>query len=166
MQLKQLLTDDDAVSPVIGVILMVAITVILAAVIATFVLGLGQQVSQSAPRASFSFDYTDGTDGADHDALNITHDGGDTIRAERLTVSSTVDFADQTGSDLGSSASFDEIESSIGPASDISAGQRIDIESASTADADDFSAATVDVIWKSQEGSSSATLATFEGPDS
>jgi len=40
--------DDDAVSPVIGVILMVAITVILAAVIGTFVLGLGDQVEQEA----------------------------------------------------------------------------------------------------------------------
>ena len=48
--------DDDAVSPVIGVILMVAITVILAAVIGTFVLGLGQKVGQSGPTASFTFD--------------------------------------------------------------------------------------------------------------
>lgn len=39
--------DDDAVSPVIGVILMVAITVILAAVIGTFVLGLGSNVSEN-----------------------------------------------------------------------------------------------------------------------
>ncbi|MEF8852091.1 MAG: archaellin/type IV pilin N-terminal domain-containing protein, partial [Haloarculaceae archaeon] len=31
MDVKKLFTDDDAVSPVIGVILMVAITVILAA---------------------------------------------------------------------------------------------------------------------------------------
>lgn len=39
---KMFKTDDDrAVSPVIGVILMVAITVILAAVIAAFVLGIG-----------------------------------------------------------------------------------------------------------------------------
>ena len=37
-------SDDRAVSPVIGVILMVAITVILAAVIGTFVLGLGEKV--------------------------------------------------------------------------------------------------------------------------
>jgi flagellin-like protein len=36
--------EDRAVSPVIGVILMVAITVILAAVIGTFVLGLGENV--------------------------------------------------------------------------------------------------------------------------
>ncbi|WP_049910215.1 type IV pilin [Natrinema gari] len=40
--------DQRAVSPVIGVILMVAITVILAAVIAAFVLDLGGSVSQEA----------------------------------------------------------------------------------------------------------------------
>ena len=47
--------DDDAVSPVIGVILMVAITVILAAVIGTFVLGLGDNV-QETPTAGVSVD--------------------------------------------------------------------------------------------------------------
>ncbi|MEF8885577.1 MAG: type IV pilin N-terminal domain-containing protein, partial [Haloarculaceae archaeon] len=57
MKISELFTDDDAVSPVIGVILMVAITVILAAVIATFVLGLGDQVSNTAPQASFGFDW-------------------------------------------------------------------------------------------------------------
>lgn len=39
--------DNRGVSPVIGVILMVAITVILAAVIASFVLGFGGNVSQN-----------------------------------------------------------------------------------------------------------------------
>ncbi len=48
--------DDTAVSPVIGVILMVAITVILAAVIGTFVLGLGDDVSETA-QAGVTFDY-------------------------------------------------------------------------------------------------------------
>jgi flagellin-like protein len=50
MKLKELFqTDEDrAVSPVIGVILMVAITVILAAFIGTFVLGLGESVNQNA----------------------------------------------------------------------------------------------------------------------
>ena len=38
---------EDAVSPVIGVILMVAITVILAAVIGAFVFGMGSGVSKS-----------------------------------------------------------------------------------------------------------------------
>ncbi|WP_232687192.1 type IV pilin [Halobacterium zhouii] len=40
--------DERGVSPVIGVILMVAITVILAAVIASFVLGFGNSVSSNA----------------------------------------------------------------------------------------------------------------------
>ncbi|WP_114575971.1 type IV pilin [Saliphagus sp. LR7] len=51
MDLKQTVfgnEDERGVSPVIGVILMVAITVILAAVIAMFVLDLGGSVSEEA----------------------------------------------------------------------------------------------------------------------
>ncbi len=40
-------SKEDAVSPVIGVILMVAVTVILAAVIAAFVFGMGSNVQQT-----------------------------------------------------------------------------------------------------------------------
>jgi flagellin-like protein len=70
--------DERGVSPVIGVILMVAITVILAAVIGTFVLGLGDQVSQTAPQATLSVeDYETGGDGN----VVIAHNGGDTIEA-------------------------------------------------------------------------------------
>lgn len=47
-QLKEKVSEKRAVSPVIGVILMVAITVILAAIIGTFVLGLGENVQQNA----------------------------------------------------------------------------------------------------------------------
>jgi len=50
-------TLDDAVSPVVGVILMVAVTVILAAVIASFVLDLGSNV-QANPQAGVTFDET------------------------------------------------------------------------------------------------------------
>ena len=59
---KKLFGDEDerAVSPVIGVILMVAITVILAAVIAAFVLDLGQDTSAD-PSAGITFD-DDGED--------------------------------------------------------------------------------------------------------
>ncbi|ADJ15932.1 hypothetical protein C497_07959 [Halalkalicoccus jeotgali B3] len=45
--------EDRGVSPVIGVILMVAITVILAAVIGAFVLGLGDDLGEN-PQASIS----------------------------------------------------------------------------------------------------------------
>ena len=54
--LDQFRVDDErGVSPVIGVILMVAITVILAAVIAAFVLGIGD-TDEPAPTTQFDVD--------------------------------------------------------------------------------------------------------------
>ena len=72
--------EDRAVSPVIGVILMVAITVILAAVIGTFVLGLGDQLGDTAPQASFT------VDSADTSAINVTKTGGQSIESDDLTL--------------------------------------------------------------------------------
>jgi len=72
--------DDRAVSPVIGVILMVAITVILAAVIGGFVLGLGGDL-QSAPQAQISIS------AAGNGAVDISHDGGDAMTSADLIVS-------------------------------------------------------------------------------
>lgn len=53
-------TNDEAVSPVIGVILMVAITVVLAAVVFVLVSNLGDS-SEDAPDISFSKDSSDHT---------------------------------------------------------------------------------------------------------
>ena len=73
--------EDRAVSPVIGVILMVAITVILAAVIGTFVLGLGDQLGDTAPQASFTVE--------DVNSSNITFvkTGGQDIDKSNLVLS-------------------------------------------------------------------------------
>jgi flagellin-like protein len=76
--------DERGVSPVIGVILMVAITVILAAVIASFVLGFGDQVSQSVQAGADVSENDDGTatvtwiqeGNADH--LNVSAGGNST----------------------------------------------------------------------------------------
>ena len=78
--------DDSAVSPVIGVILMVAITVILAAVIGTFVLGLGQNVQENA-QAGLTFDSNAAesnitvsvTDPGNVDALYLQLSNGSTL---------------------------------------------------------------------------------------
>lgn len=72
---------------------MVAITVVLAAVIGTFVLGLGDQVQQSTPRASFGFSQT--TETVSHTSTNsseitmvtLTHESGDSIDETSLSVS-------------------------------------------------------------------------------
>ncbi|CQH46194.1 DUF1628 domain protein [Halobacterium hubeiense] len=53
--------DERGVSPVIGVILMVAITVILAAVIASFVLGFGDSVNETVQAGADVSQNDDGT---------------------------------------------------------------------------------------------------------
>ena len=73
MKSNRFITDEEAVSPVIGVILMVAITVILAAVIGAFVFGMGPP--EQAPQASLRVSDTDTT----ADTVTIVHDGGDAI---------------------------------------------------------------------------------------
>lgn len=83
MNIKQLFTDDTAVSPVIGVILMVAITVILAAVIGSFVLNLGGSLQQNAPQASFDFDYD-----TDNKNVTVTHSTGDSISEGSVNITS------------------------------------------------------------------------------
>ena len=76
---------EDAVSPVIGVILMVAITVILAAVIGAFVFGMGGSVSKT---------YTIGVTASQTGAhtIDITFQGGpdaDVVDCINVSVGST-----------------------------------------------------------------------------
>ena len=154
MNLKQLFKDDDAVSPVIGVILMVAITVILAAVIASFVLGLGDQAAQDTPRASFEFSYDSsaGTSGNDlHQSgagnpddgvavgeLTITHTGGDTIPHDQITTDDD---------DSGSVDAFSS-DATAGSSASISIGN------------DD----TVRIVYTQDGSDSTSILATYEAP--
>ena len=79
MDLKRLVdTDDRGVSPVIGVILMVAITVILAAVIATFVMNMGPP-ENTAPNTQI--DITNETS-----YYNIEHTGGEAIAYDEISL--------------------------------------------------------------------------------
>lgn len=94
--------DEEAVSPVIGVILMVAITVILAAVIAAFVFGMGSSLKKNYVVAATASQV--GTDivvtyqgGPDHAALtwfNVTQAGTNTtgITKANASVGYTVTF--------------------------------------------------------------------------
>ncbi|GGK59022.1 type IV pilin [Haloarcula sebkhae] len=152
--LKELLTDDDAVSPVIGVILMVAITVILAAVIASFVLGLGDQAQQATPQASFSWDYDAGTtDGGDwgkelaqdsnDGQVTITHDGGDTIEAGRLSLTDGEDTLQFDGNPYDSD-------------SEITAGTT----TTAVIENDD----ELSLIYTNEGGDNTATLSSYDAP--
>lgn len=78
MELEQLFTDRQAVSPVVGVVLMIAIAVVLAAVVGGVVLGLGSEPADS-PDVSFNFKNKTS-------AVEATHTGGDAIPTSAISV--------------------------------------------------------------------------------
>ena len=95
MDLKKLLTEERAVSPVIGVILMVAITVILAAVVGSFVLGLAGDVSENPPTVQIDFSYDSGAG-----SVTLTHDGGGSFSSDTVRLTGpggTIDDLDGWG---------------------------------------------------------------------
>jgi flagellin-like protein len=144
MQLNSLLTEDRAVSPVIGVILMVAITVILAAVIGTFVLGLGQNV-QSTPQASFQFDFNETSN-----LVDVTHNGGDRLEVGDNTDSVLITGGGTTGTWVGDTTT-------VYNTSSLSAGDTYESYPFSNGD-------TVRVVWNGPNNESSATLGSQEAP--
>ena len=138
---KELFADDNerGVSPVIGVILMVAITVILAAVIGAFVLGLGDQVSETAPTATIDYEF-DNADG-----VTLSHEGGAELDNSTISININGSVAPTTGW----GGNDDDM---------ISAGDTITLES------DNFTSGdTVRVIWQGDSGSSS-TIASRDFP--
>ncbi|WP_435365611.1 type IV pilin [Haloarchaeobius sp. DYHT-AS-18] len=135
MKLKQLFTEERAVSPVIGVILMVAITVILAAVIGAFVLNIGGN-QEKVPQASFSFDNTGGV-------LVITHEGGESISEADLSV--TVAGVDQT-------LTFGTTDGTW------KAGETATVSGTTT------TGQKANLIWSASSGSSSNVIGTYTAP--
>jgi len=137
MNFKQLFADDEAVSPVIGVILMVAITVILAAVIGTFVLGQADQLNENAPSVSFEYEGSSGSQ------MTVVHTGGDDFKPSNVEVQ----YEGATSGDLAEDWSGDGT----------AGGQHQTAESV-TADQ------TLRVVWSSAEGGTSSEIGSYEVP--
>jgi len=86
---RKIRADEKGVSPVVGVILMVAITVILAAVIASFVFGFGQKMGTTAPNAQLVLsDAADELTSGDRNEsiFYIDHMGGDVIPCKEIRI--------------------------------------------------------------------------------
>jgi len=166
MQFSKLFDDDRAVSPVIGVILMVAITVILAAVIGTFVLGLGDQVQQTSPQASFGFDYGPGEGENGGDTLEVTHESGNEIAASQLSVVLT-NASDDEVTDLNQKYAWNG--GTLNGGDPVSAGSSVTLSESTFSggtDGDfDLSGASIRVTWSSEDGSTSSTLGEWSGPE-
>lgn len=119
--IKEMLTEERAVSPVVGVALLIAIAVILAAVVGAVVLGIGTS-SAETPQASLAFEYNDTAP-----ELVISHDGGESLNGDNIIV------RDNSGN-----------EENIG---ELSAGEQTTIDTNLNLDSGD----RVSVVWQDPE---------------
>lgn len=158
--IKAFLFDDDrGVSPVIGVILMVAITVILAAVIAAFVLGLGD-TNSSAPNVNWDYDFDDNAaDGSAASTLTITHTNGDTIDNASIEIGG--DGFDNTVTD----SSIDAFTGSSISAGDTATLNEQQDDTTGTADAAFIAGETVTITFTAEDGGTSSIIGEFEIPE-
>ncbi len=124
-------SDERAVSPVVGAALLIGITVILASVIGTVVLGVGVGPAET-PQVTLSFEVTDGGD-----EIALRHEGGEPLDADEIVV------LDGDGSEL---AGLDE---------DLTTGGRQPIVD----DPDGID--RVSVVWQDPKSDTESVLATF-----
>ncbi|WP_254841268.1 type IV pilin [Natronomonas marina] len=146
--------DARAVSPVIGVILMVAVTVVLAGVAGVFVFETGVVDVSPAPQTQFTVDYdqsatsttgcTDGSFDSANGELKIKHNAGETIPVDELTIVGAAP----------SRKAFHEC-SALSPDDDVTVEDAAYIETAP----DDV----VRLVWKDDDGETSDTLVTWNG---
>jgi len=152
MDLKRLFNDDDAVSPVIGVILMVAITVILAAVIASFVIGLGDENQTTKPSTTFEFDYDSGDD-----ELTVSVGSGKNLDAEQVELTGTAgDTPPDSPSDMKAWSDYADSAKS-GSTGTLSAGSSLTLSVDTDYD--------ISVIWNDPDTENSFTMNSDSGPD-
>ena len=135
---RQMSVDNRAVSPVIGVILMVAITVILAALISAFVLGFGAEQA-SSPQASWQIEY----DTKEKGNVIFVHDGGDAVEVSELSIMVNGESFDDTSDRTlrgGDTVSLNDLG---GPSNQLDEGDEVHL------------------IWHQPNGDDSSILRTF-----
>lgn len=123
---------------------------VVGAIVGSFVLGLGESPSQTAPQVAFEFEYDQS-----NRTLTITHTGGDTVRASRLTVRGS-GFANVSGVDMTGPGTWQGTASaSMGGQPAIAAGDSVTV--GFQADGE------LRVVWEAEQ--QAATLAMYQGPE-
>jgi flagellin-like protein len=179
-------TDTRAVSPVVGVALMIAITVTLAATVGVFATSVGDQLPADRPTANFAFEFHDTPQG-DRDELVVVHEGGDSVDPMqlRLVVSGAEAYDGPGESGTCSVATRDSNRWSahgMGTTGDVSAGDTATVTNglfetaagttlpADACDSDgaddvvELDGATVRVVWHSSTGDQTFVLGRWSGP--
>ena len=87
---------DDAVSPVIGVMLMLSITIIIAAVLMAFAGGMAD-TKPATPSVDLSAEFVKSDEGI---VLRLSHNGGDALNPKDIKVTAYVASASSSGEQL------------------------------------------------------------------
>ena len=87
---------DDAVSPVIGVMLMLSITIIIAAVLMAFAGGMAD-TKPATPSVDLSTEFVKSDEGI---VLRLSHNGGDVLNPKDIKVTAYVASASSSGEQL------------------------------------------------------------------
>jgi flagellin-like protein len=143
--------ETRAVSPVIGAILMIAITVVMATVGGVFALGLADATSPTAPQVTWNLYHDDDGAASANAEVVITHESGATIDADRLTV-----YVDDTPVAGASGYAFD----GGGWTGEVTAGASVTIVKQPGPDTD-WTGETVRVVWRHEREDVSATLVRY-----
>ncbi|MBV0923466.1 type IV pilin N-terminal domain-containing protein [Halomicroarcula limicola] len=153
-------TRNRAVSPVVGVVLLVAIALLLAATTAMLAYGIGEDSKGRTPQTAFDFDYDRDVGGSD--SLSIRHASGDTLTAGDVSL---VVSGASASSDPNGEYGFDAFPA-FGPGSSVSAGQQVTLDGSTVVSVAnlDLSAATVTVRWASPTNGQTVRLARWTGP--
>jgi FlaG/FlaF family flagellin (archaellin) len=132
--------SDRASSPVVGIILIVAITIIIGAVLAGFMLDMGESVEESGPTASFEYSYSD-----KNNQVKVELKRGDTLDGNLL----------RFGGAATEKTTFGGITEWTGRT----------VEAGDTATVEVKSDETLRVIWQANSSDQTAILSTYEVPN-
>lgn len=133
-------TEDRASASTVGIILLVAITIVLGATIGGYVLDFRSSVESGGPDASFQFEYNSITGN-----IEVTHETGDAVNGSQIRFAGAANEYTSFGSIPGWSGN--DVSSGDGVSLSVDEGE------------------TLKLIWRSLDGDETEVLATYEVPD-
>lgn len=166
MKLTALYTDEHAVSDVIGTVLIVAVTVVIAAAVVTFFIQISQQ-PQEVPQAAFDFDYQSDDSAPIREKVTIRHLSGEAVDASQVSI--LVEGAATPSSVVNDRYTWRQLDADT--PDEVVAGESVNVSRRSLRPTSPYNqlsldSANVELIWTSPDGSQSFTLAEWEKTDS
>ena len=157
--MRTVFEKERAISPVVSLGLLVAITLLLVVTVAGVFLGIDEGTGHRAPQTVFEFSYTPNPAGAD--ALEIRHGGGDTLTAGDIFLA--VEGASPAGGN--GEYRFDAFGVYVTDDS-VSAAQSVTVDGSAVLPAPhlDLGSATVRVVWDAPNREVTVKLAEWTGP--